>query len=165
MIIRRLRENEWESWRKLRLRALADDPDAFGGSFEREHAYTDERWRELTRLLATADDRVMFVADDAAGLAGCGGAFTREDGTPQVVAMWVAPAARGHGVGREVLTEIEGWARGRGMRRLVLDVVDGNDAAVSMYLHAGFRRTGGAHPMARDAGLLLVDMEKDLGPG
>lgn len=165
MEIRRLREDEWEAWRELRLRALADDPDAFGSTLERELAYSDALWRERTRLSAVSDRQAMFVAEEGARLGGCAGAFLGEDGTPSVVSMWVEAAARGRGVGRALLGAVEEWARRLGKRRLVLHIVDSNGRAEAMYARAGFRRTGRTRPLARACGLLRIEMEKDLDVG
>jgi GNAT superfamily N-acetyltransferase len=158
MVIRRIGDDEWEAWRALRLAALADAPWAFSSTVAGESALTDEEWRERTRLLAGGDARAMFVADEAGALVACGGAFPDGAGSVAVTSMWTAPSHRGRGLARRLLTAIEEWARARGARRLVLD----GNAAESVYARAGFGRTGNAEPMRRDAGLLMVEMERLL---
>lgn len=158
MRIRRLAENEWAAWRALRLGALADSPSAFGSSLAREMAYSDADWAERTRGLARGADRVMFVAEAEGALVACGGAFLNGDAAG-VVAMWTAPSHRGAGIGGGLLDAIEGWARGAGATRLVLHVVDGNPAE-SLYVRAGFVRTGAVAPLERDPALRLVEMAR-----
>ena len=40
--VRRIAEDEWGVLRDLRLHALADSPDSFGSTYERESGYSDE---------------------------------------------------------------------------------------------------------------------------
>jgi ribosomal protein S18 acetylase RimI-like enzyme len=51
--------------------------------------------------------------------------------------LYIVPAARGRGLGGEVLALIEREAHGRGLKRLYLEVAHGN-RAVELYRRAGF---------------------------
>lgn len=166
MDVRRLGAEEWEVWKAVRLRALAEAPEAFGSTFSRESAYSDQDWMERTALLAAGTERVMFLASVGADVAGCGGAFIEADGTPSVVAMWVDPACRRRGVGRGLLVAIEDWARGRGKERMSLVVLDGNRAAESLYLEAGFSFTGATYALDRGGSSVTGRvMVRDWGQG
>ena len=52
--------------------------------------------------------------------------------------MWVAPTARGLGVGRRLLTELEDCARERGMRVVQLETNKTLREAISLYRSAGY---------------------------
>ncbi len=52
--------------------------------------------------------------------------------------MWVAPEARGSGLGRQLTDQVVAWARDTGAGVVDLWVTNGNDAALSLYRHAGF---------------------------
>jgi GNAT superfamily N-acetyltransferase len=52
----------------------------------------------------------------------------------------VEPEERGKGVGRFVLESLEAAARRMGVRRLVLETGDQQDAAIALYRRAGFSR-------------------------
>lgn len=76
--VRRFRADEWRAYRALRLRALADSPDAFGSTLEREAAFPDGDWRTRLADGASAPDALPLVAlvdESPAGLA-----WARESG-------------------------------------------------------------------------------------
>lgn len=52
--------------------------------------------------------------------------------------IFVAPEARGKGVGTALLNAVAAEARKRGYRQVRLDVVDSNPRARALYLHEGF---------------------------
>ena len=51
----------------------------------------------------------------------------------------VGPEAEGQGVGRALLHHVEGWARERGFREVVLDVFAGNEGVTAFYERCGYR--------------------------
>lgn len=51
--------------------------------------------------------------------------------------LYIAPAARGRGIGTQVLALVEREARARGLKRLYLEVAHGN-RALALYRRAGF---------------------------
>jgi RimJ/RimL family protein N-acetyltransferase len=60
-------------------------------------------------------------------------------------AAFVAPWARGHGLGRHIVLEIEQLARELGLVVLNLDLRDTQRAAINLYERLGYRRWG-THP-------------------
>jgi GNAT superfamily N-acetyltransferase len=55
------------------------------------------------------------------------------------------PKFRRAGVARSILLAAEAWAAARGARRMLLSVVDGNAAAVPLYVGLGYRKLSGYH--------------------
>ena len=53
--------------------------------------------------------------------------------------MWVAPAARGLGLGRRLLTELEAHAAGHGARASRLETNRALGEAIGLYRAAGYR--------------------------
>jgi GNAT superfamily N-acetyltransferase len=51
----------------------------------------------------------------------------------------VAREAEGQGVGRALMDHVEGWARDRAFREVVLDVFAGNPGAIAFYERQGYR--------------------------
>ena len=70
-------------------------------------------------------------------------------------AMWVEPAMRRTGVGRELVRAVLAWARSSGARSVVLGVTDTNDGAVAFYEHLGFEDTGDRHPLREGSALVV----------
>jgi hypothetical protein len=91
--VRRLQPGEHELLRTIRLRALADAPDAFGSDYAREEAFTDEIWEG--RLGAEANTSLVCEADDGTPIGLAGGIRDAADrGKGDLVSMWVDPVAR-----------------------------------------------------------------------
>ena len=106
--------------RRVRLASLADAPDAFATTLEEAQSFTVEMWREQLSKLVT------FVATDERGDAGVvrGATDTEDASTAWLLSMWVAPRARGRGVGDRLVERLLGWAGERGFIRVVLEVAD-----------------------------------------
>jgi GNAT superfamily N-acetyltransferase len=141
--VRVIAPEDWRTWREIRLRALLESPEAFGSTHAREVAMTEDDWRG--RL--GSHESVSVLAEDGGGRAvGMGGGFPDRPGLLHVVAMWVAPEARGRGVAHDVLRCIEAWAAERGLG-LHLDVNTRNAVARRSYERYGFVATGSTRPL------------------
>jgi DNA-binding MarR family transcriptional regulator/N-acetylglutamate synthase-like GNAT family acetyltransferase len=69
---------------------------------------------------------------------GCGGLKFHGKQPTELKRMWVAPTARGLGVGRRLLTDLEQRARERGSKRMRLDTNRALKEAIAMYESAGY---------------------------
>jgi len=81
---------------------------------------------------------VFLVARDAGRAVGCGAIRLLDSTTAEVKRMYVEPDRRGTGVGRAVLAGLEAAAFQLGARRLVLETGVHQEAAIALYLRAGF---------------------------
>jgi GNAT superfamily N-acetyltransferase len=129
-----------ERVRAVRLRALADAPDAFGTTLAEDGARPIEDWRTRLGDPGAATFLSLHEGRDA-GLAR-GAPFEGEEGAAGLFAMWVAPEARGRGVGGALVDAVVAWARAAGYRRLLLEVADGNLPAIRLYGGRGFAPDG-----------------------
>jgi len=98
---------------------------------------------ELERLPASYAARGgrFWVARDARGaLVGTAGVMPLSDGEVELRKMYLAPAARGLGLGRRLLEHSIAFARSFGARRVVLDTIGEMTTAIALYERAGFVR-------------------------
>jgi DNA-binding MarR family transcriptional regulator/GNAT superfamily N-acetyltransferase len=69
---------------------------------------------------------------------GCGGLRLPEGRPPEIKRMWIAPSARGLGLGRRLLGELEEQARRRGATAIRLETNRALSEAIALYLSAGY---------------------------
>jgi len=143
--VQRIQEVEWRVLREVRLRALADSPDAFGSTLERESAFSDADWQEWARDATSGQAESCYLGWSEGEPVGIVGAYV-EDGCDHVhlIAMWVTPEARRSGVGHALLDAVMTWAAEIGALAVRLDVADDNAEARQLYETSGFSPTGRA---------------------
>ena len=136
--IGRLAAEEGLRLRTIRLRSLADAPDAFGSTYDEAAARPPDRWaaqlREIPTFVAVVDGEDVGIVRGA-----------RDDSRADaawLISMWVAPEVRGQGVGEALIDAVVEWARASGARRLLLDVGDHNRPAIALYARKGFEPNG-----------------------
>lgn len=150
----------WRMWRALRLRALEQAPEAFvstlEGTLARDEADGEDYWRGYFRrpgptLVAELDGVPVGMAR-----------LVHEDDAPfaDIFSVWVAPEARGQGVGRTLVTGCLEWSdEHRPGIPVRLAVVEANPAARRLYERCGFVVTG-RNP--EDDAELLMERRTDL---
>ena len=85
---------------------------------------------------------VFLVARLRGEAIGCGALMTRGAEPTEVKRMWVARSARGLGVGRRMLGELETRAAAAGVRTLRLETNRALTEAIALYRSAGYREVG-----------------------
>lgn len=136
LTVRVLTPDDWPTWRVLRLRALEEAPYAFSSKLAEWTGEGDreERWR--SRLETVPSNFVAELGGEPAGMASLSAAD--DAGVAELMSMWVAPEARGRGVGDALVAEIVTAARLADVRHVMLWVVDSNAPAVALYRRNGF---------------------------
>lgn len=161
MRLRRLGPDDWRAYRAIRLRALATDPDAFGDTFAAADARPESSWPERLGLSDRAT--VLAEADDGTAIGMAAGGPV--DGQPDVAGlygMWVAPEARGQGVGMALVDWVTAWAVEAGYPAIGLGVTTTNASAIRLYERAGFRPIGERHRLREDSELEIELMGRSL---
>ncbi|HEX6195418.1 MAG TPA: GNAT family N-acetyltransferase [Jiangellaceae bacterium] len=148
---------DWRAVRDIRLRALTDAPEAFGSTYAREVAFTEDDW---TRRLAS-EDSATFLGRLGGRPVGIIGGW-RDGAGIELVSMWVDPAARGKGVAKPLIDAVVTWGAAIGEKRVHLWVTAGNDAAYTLYERCGFVDTGERQPLPSNPDLTEIGMERTL---
>ncbi|MDP3406779.1 GNAT family N-acetyltransferase [Bosea sp. (in: a-proteobacteria)] len=167
-LIRPLTAADAAAYRTLRLQALRDHPEAFGAS------YKDEVARSLEMTARRLDGGPLncvfgaFAGDDLVGTAG----FIVPDQSLKsrhkglLVGVHVAPAHRGHGLGRALVTAVIDHARAH-VVLLQAGVGVANTPALRLYESLGFRHYGREDKALRvdgvfiDEALIVLDFAGD----
>jgi ribosomal protein S18 acetylase RimI-like enzyme len=153
--IRILEEDDAARYWAVRLRALREEPEAFGSSYaevvDRPLAAVAERLRPRLEPPQALTLGAFVAAHESAtrdslltGIVTC----TREERhkvahKATITGMYVAPEARGQGIGRALLHAALARARGwDGVEQVMLSVVSTNAAALGLYTALGFEPFG-----------------------
>jgi ribosomal protein S18 acetylase RimI-like enzyme len=138
--LRVLTSDDWAMWRELRIAALGEAPNAFNTRLADVQGDRDREKRWRARLELSGSHNLIAMLDGRpAGMAS--GVPTAEDGVAELISMWVSPAARGHGVGDELIAGVERWARRSRAQVLRLCVMRENERAIALYRRNGFADT------------------------
>jgi GNAT superfamily N-acetyltransferase len=78
---------------------------------------------------------IVYAGDEPVG---CGGFKRLDTETAEIKRMFVSPGARGQGLGRRILAELEAGAREAGYSSIRLDTGDRLPAALELYRSAGY---------------------------
>ena len=154
--------DDWARVREIRLRALADSPNAFASRLDHERHQPESFWRHRLEEEGSA----TFLAIDGDSAIGLVSVFLMDDepGTAHLVSMWVAPEHRRRGLGRRLVEAVLGWARDQRAERVGLWVTESNEEARGLYRSTEFVETGDRQPLPSDLTLQELAMEWRLEP-
>ena len=152
LCIRELTGDDADEFRRLRLRALREHPDAFGSSYEAESKVPLEASAERLRRNAELQDSFTLGAYRGDTLVGMVGFYqetrekTRHRGS--IWGIYVPYEEQGKGTGRALLARVLDLARALpGLEQVELQVVTRNSRARGLYASLGFE-TYGTEPRA-----------------
>jgi ribosomal protein S18 acetylase RimI-like enzyme len=130
---------QWATVRQLRLAALADAPEAFASTLDRELGLGEAQWRER---IARAPWFLAWREEQPVGLVAVGPRQPDSTQAWSLMSMWVSPQVRGGGVADQLVATAVAHVRAAGGSAVTLWVAVGNDRARGFYLRMGFRPTG-----------------------
>ena len=141
-----LHADEWARLSNIRLKALIDSPYAFGGTYENERLFDEDKWRlEFAKqafVIASVDgiDAGMMYVENLVGDFGA---------TCWIGGCWSDPDFRGVGLMRAMFEFLDKQAASRDWLIQGLGVWTDNDLAISAYEKLGFVEMGGPQPSTR----------------
>jgi putative acetyltransferase len=136
--------------------ALLEAGDAYGASL-----YPAESNHFLPLDALRAPSILFVVARDGQGAAVGTGAVALLDGFAELKRMWVVPEARGKGISKVILADLEARVLEAGHSLLRLETGIDSHEALALYERKGFVRRGPFGDYREDP--LSVFMEKRLG--
>ena len=152
--VRPLGPEDAEAYVALRRRGLALEPEAFGSSSEDDHTNDPAKVRASLAGELPVRSFGAFRGETLVGVIALGRETkvkTRHRGA--IYATFVAPEARGHGVGAALMAAALAEARALGLRCAILDVASSAHAARRLYERHGFERFG------TDPAAMIIDGE------
>lgn len=128
-----------QDFRDIRLSALKESPEMFGSTYACEEKLSIEVFEARLR------DAMVFGAYIDKEIVGL--SVLKQDGGPKdahkayLSGVFVAPEHRGKGIAEKLLLAVKCYANEH-MEQIMLTVVDGNKAAISLYEKQGFKIYG-----------------------
>ena len=144
-----LHADDWARLRNIRLKALVDSPHAFGGTYENESLFDEQRWRiefaKQTFIVSSINgmDAAMMYVENLEGDFGA---------TCWIGGCWSDPNFRGSGLMRAMFEFLDKQGDARNWLVQGLGVWTDNDLAMAAYEKLGFVEMGGSQPSSRQPG-------------
>lgn len=164
IFVRPIASADWPAYREVRLKALKDSPQAFGGTWQQEARLHEQDWSARAIASESGQSGRGFFAinkDEVCGLVWC----LISDSNPLVAniyALWTAPSVRGQGAGRALMEQCIAWANSKGVRHIGLSVTQDESPAMQLYKSQGFCTVGEPEFLRPGSNLKTQKMELRL---
>ncbi len=138
-----LKPEEWMQYKDLRLRALKEDPQAFGSTYEDNSKHPDKYWQQRLEDTINKNTQWLVFANLNGKLVGMAGGFAeKEPDNAHVIAVYVIPEARGKGISKQLMKElIARITTNKSIKKITVDVNPEQEAAYNLYKNSGFTVT------------------------
>ncbi len=150
--IRRLRQEDANDLRRVRLEGLLDTPEAFAASHEQDSRQPAEHWQQWL-----ANTPSFGVFDGTGRLSGIAALVMNRHANlahwATLGAMYVTPALRGSGAAEALVAAALNEAVARGLEQVRLAVNADNARALRVYRRMGFVEYGREPAGVRHAGI------------
>ena len=162
--VRRIRADEGQQLKALRIRALGESPDAFGSTQVDALGEPDACWAGRAAEDALSGESIIVIAYEGVAWLGMARAHFEDpdESLVELTSLWVEPSRRGSGIATSLCDALVVWAKERGARRLQLWVTETNVEATRLYARLGFVATGERQPVRPGSCLREVQMVRDV---
>jgi GNAT superfamily N-acetyltransferase len=132
-------------------------PDELG-TVAREWHHPDR----LRRQMSNPHVGFLLARTDAGVLVGVATVMSEDGATVSVLRLYVLPGYQGHGIGSQLLERA--LATFPNVRRVELQVAEGNPSGLYFWTKRGFRACGHDEARVGDVTLALISMERAVAP-
>ncbi|KAK2042092.1 acetyltransferase [Colletotrichum somersetense] len=116
---------------------------------------------EVLKTIVNPDAAIIMASDQNDVLLGSVGIIKRNDGLARFAMLSVNPERQRGGVGRQVLTYAEDFARSWGAKTAGLGALSSREKLIEWYERCGYKKSGDTSPFPVDQ-LRHLDLPKDL---
>jgi RimJ/RimL family protein N-acetyltransferase len=137
--IRQFGESDWEAFKSIRLEALLNERRFFGSNYEREAAFSDEKWQSSVQRTDIAFWGLCF-GDELVGMTG----ILLSEEKPEeaiLIASYIKMAHRWKGLSAMFYEVRINWAKINGCRCIIVSHRADNRASKAANQHFGFQFT------------------------
>lgn len=140
----KLKPEDWQYYRYLRLEALQNDPQAFGSSYQDNLQKPDSYWHGRLEDAVDGKKSWLLFAKENDRLIGMIGAFVEDEkDVAEIISLYVTKNERGKGVSQELMTGIlQEIGQNDSIRKAKLVVNVNEIPAVTLYKNFGFQIAG-----------------------
>lgn len=147
LTLSRLKLDEWEAYREIRLESLLDSSEAFGMSYEEEKRRSDLYWQQIVKRYAIGFFDWMFVAKIDGRIIGTTGAFcqpyTKKRHVITIINVYVRKQFRNQGIARQLFDHVLQFIKhDPQIIKIKLTVNPNQEKALKMYQNYGFEVVG-----------------------
>jgi ribosomal protein S18 acetylase RimI-like enzyme len=140
--IKKLDNNNYLDYKKIRLELLLDNKESFGSSYEEESLFNDEFWmdrlskKNVHTIGAYIEEEIVAIIVLVLNVR------SKMKHVATINSLYVKPSYRNQGIAYDLLKYAENIAKINGVERLNLSVVDSNTNAIELYQRFGFVNYG-----------------------
>jgi len=138
-----INETDWEVYKKIRLSALLESPQAFATKYEDAKNRTAESWKNQCNEMAQRTNAIAFIGYlNHLPISLCGLYRNKnQDAEWEIVQVWTDPFFRGKGISAEMFAHVINWSKHEHIEKLLAKVYADNNRAKKFYTKMGFRTT------------------------
>ena len=166
--VRPIAAEEWRSYKRVRLQALQESPNAFSTTLADMLQRSDDGWANRTAEAAASDNNYQLFAEVDGEPVGLAGGWI-DSATPDLAHLfqvWVAPEYRCLGIGQKLVEMVIEWAKTKHVSNLELGVTlsdpPESSPARRLYERLGFEIFGEPEPLRPGSELLIQAMRMRL---
>lgn len=139
MTVKRVTSSDWQEYKKIRLEALKNEPQAFGSSYNKENERTESEWQNKLAKSEDLNGISFFYAILKEGVfVAIGGAYQDNNKQWNIIAIYTKKEVRGQGLGQEIFKSIINELKARKIKKAYLCVNTLQIAAQALYKKNGF---------------------------